>query len=143
MSPPRKALIAVTGASAKLFNGKETTGMFIGEALHPFLVFTAAGFDVDIASETGSYTPDWLSEQPDFLSGTDLEIWKDTNSIFRKKIDNMTPAAKLDPTAYGVFFASAGHAALIDYPTARGLQVIAEKVWEKGGIVSSGSHLAL
>jgi putative intracellular protease/amidase len=30
-----------------------TTGVFIGEALHPYNVFTAAGFEVDLASETG------------------------------------------------------------------------------------------
>jgi putative intracellular protease/amidase len=38
---------------------------------------------------------------------------------------------------YGLFFASAGHAALIDYPHAKNLQKIASDVWNKGGIVSS------
>ena len=38
---------------------------------------------------------------------------------------------------YGIFFASAGHAALIDYPHAKGLQKIAIDVWVGGGIVSS------
>ena len=140
MTPPRRALIAVTSAKATLFQGKETTGLFIGEALHPFNVLTAAGFEVDLASETGSYTPDWLSQQPDFLNGKELEIWNDTNSEFRKKLDNMTKAADLDASRYGVFFASAGHAALIDYPTATGLQKIATQVWANGGIVSSVCH---
>jgi putative intracellular protease/amidase len=53
MSPARKALISVTSAQATLFQGKETTGLFITEALHPFNVFIAAGFEVDFASETG------------------------------------------------------------------------------------------
>ncbi|KAJ6103701.1 hypothetical protein N7486_003923 [Penicillium sp. IBT 16267x] len=138
--PARKALIAVTSASAALFNGKETTGLFISEALHPFNVLTAAGFEVDLSSETGSYTPDWLSQQPDFLNGSDLETWKDANSEFRQKLDNMTKAADLDGSAYGLFYASAGHAALIDYPTARGLQKIAEQVWASGGVVASVCH---
>jgi len=38
---------------------------------------------------------------------------------------------------YGVFFASAGHAALIDYPHAAQLQEIAANVYKKGGIVSA------
>jgi putative intracellular protease/amidase len=38
---------------------------------------------------------------------------------------------------YGVFFASAGHAALIDYPHAADLKKIAAKVWENGGVVSA------
>ncbi|KAJ5635072.1 ThiJ/PfpI [Penicillium longicatenatum] len=138
--PARKALIAITSASAALFNGKETTGLFISEALHPFNVLTAAGFEVDLSSETGSYTPDWLSQQPDFLNGADLETWNDKNSSFRQKLDNMTKAADLDGSAYGLFYASAGHAALIDYPTARGLQKIAEQVWASGGVVASVCH---
>lgn len=140
MTPPRRALIAITSAKATLFQGKETTGLFISEALHPYNVLTAAGFEVDLASETGNYTPDWLSQQPDFLSGKELAIWNDTNSEFRKKLDNMPKAADLDASKYGVFFASAGHAALIDYPTAKGLQKIASQVWANGGIVSSVCH---
>jgi putative intracellular protease/amidase len=140
MSPARRALISITSASATLFEGKETTGLFISEALHPYKVLTAAGFEVDLASETGSYTPDWLSQQPSFLSGEDLAIWNDTNSDFRKKLDNMPKAADLDPSQYGVFYASAGHAALIDYPTASALQNIASQVWANGGVVSSVCH---
>lgn len=140
MSPPRRALISVTNAQATLFDGKETTGLFISEALHPYNVLTAAGFEVDLASETGSYTPDWLSQQPDFLNGKDLETWRDINTDFRKKLDNMPKAIDLDATKYGVFFASAGHASLIDYPTASALQHIASEVWSRGGIVSSVCH---
>lgn len=140
MSPARRVLISVTSASATLFQGKETTGLFISEALHPFKVLSAAGFEVDLSSETGKYTPDWLSLQPDFLNGEDLEIWNDVNSDFRKKLDNMTKASEIDGSVYGVFYASAGHAALIDYPTARNLQKIAEQVYASGGIVSSVCH---
>ncbi|OBT86105.1 hypothetical protein VE02_05408 [Pseudogymnoascus sp. 03VT05] len=140
MSPPRRALIAVTSANALLMEGKHVTGLFIAEALHPYNVLTEAGFEVDLASETGKYTADWLSEQPDFLKGKDLETWKDTNSEFRKKLDNMPKASELDPSKYGVFFASAGHASLIDYPTAKSLQNIAAQVWANGGIVSSVCH---
>jgi putative intracellular protease/amidase len=39
-------------------DGKETTDLFISEALHPYKVLRAAGFEVDLASETGTYTPD-------------------------------------------------------------------------------------
>lgn len=38
---------------------------------------------------------------------------------------------------YGIFFASAGHAALIDYPHATDLKKIAAKVWKNGGVVSA------
>jgi putative intracellular protease/amidase len=145
MSLPRRVLIAVTSAHAKLFDGptkgvKEDTGLFISEALHPFNVFTAAGYEVDLSSETGTYTPEWLSLQPDYLSGDDLTTWNTADSAFRKKLDNMPKAAELDPSKYGIFFASAGYPALIDYPHAKSLQNVAEQVWAKGGIVSSVCH---
>jgi len=140
MSPPRRALISVTSASATLFQGKETTGLFISEALHPFNVLVAAGFEVDFASEKGTYTPDWLSQQPDFLNGSDLATWNDVNSDFRQKLDNMSKAANVDGTKYGLFYASAGHAALLDYPTATELKRVAAQVWANGGVVASVCH---
>ncbi|KAL4947158.1 class I glutamine amidotransferase-like protein [Aspergillus filifer] len=141
--PARKALISITSASAPLFNGAETTGLFIVEALHPFKALVAAGFEVTLVSETGKYTPDWLSQQPDFLNGEDLETWNNTESDFRKKLDNMPKASELlnkDDSEYGLFFASAGHASLIDYPTAKSLQTLAERVWANGGVVASVCH---
>ncbi|KAJ5510059.1 ThiJ/PfpI [Penicillium expansum] len=138
MAPARKALIAITSAKATL--NKETTGLFITEALHPYNVLVAAGFEVDLASETGTYTADWLSQTPDFLNGDDLTVWNDVNSDFRKKLDNMPKAADLDASQYGIFYASAGHAALIDYPTATSLQKVAEQVWASGGVVASVCH---
>ncbi|KAM0255924.1 hypothetical protein ACHAQJ_005325 [Trichoderma viride] len=141
MAPlPKRAVITVTSAKADLFNGKETTGVFISEALHPFRIFRQAGFEVDLVSETGKYTPDWLSLQPDFLKGSDKEIYEDLQSEFRQKLDNMPKPADLDGNSYGIFFASAGHAALIDYPTARGLQKIAEDIWADGGVVAAVCH---
>lgn len=38
---------------------------------------------------------------------------------------------------YGIFFASAGHASLIDYPDAKGLQNIASKMNTDGGVISA------
>lgn len=88
MSPPRRALIAVTSAHAELFEGGgHTTGVFIGEALHPYNVFKAAGFEVDIASEKGTWTEDWLSLQPGFLSEDERKQYDDKNSDFRKTLD--------------------------------------------------------
>jgi D-lactate dehydratase len=87
MAPPRRAIISVTSAHTTLHHGKET-GLFISEALHPFNVFKKAGFEVDFVSETGTYAPDWLSEQPDFLPTDDRKQWEDVNGEFRKKLDN-------------------------------------------------------
>ena len=153
MAAPRRAIISVTSAHAPLHHGN-ATGLFISEALHPFNVFKKAGFAVDLVSTTGTYDPDWLSLQPTFLPEDDRKQWEDVNGEFRQKLDNMMKPEVVDPSKvssgarhlvraksnnkqYGIFFASAGHAALIDYPHAKGLQNIAIDVWVGGGIVSS------
>ncbi|KAI0123599.1 class I glutamine amidotransferase-like protein [Xylariales sp. AK1849] len=107
-SPVRRAIISITSAQATLFQGKETTCFFISEALHPYNVFTAAGFEVDLVSETGTYTADWPSQQPDFLNDDDLGTWNDTNSDFRQKPDDVTRAADIDGSKYGVLWGNGG-----------------------------------
>ena len=54
MAPPKRALIAITSAHAPMYPDNKETGLFITEALHPFNVFKAASFEVDLASETGT-----------------------------------------------------------------------------------------
>ncbi|KAF9892247.1 hypothetical protein FE257_002024 [Aspergillus nanangensis] len=140
MAPVRRAVIAITSAHAPLYPGGEETGLFITEALHPFEVFRKAGFEVDLVSETGTYQPDWLSEQKDWLNDRDRAVWEDHSGEFRSKLDNLLKATDIDPAKYGLFFASAGHASLIDYPDAKGLQNIASHIFTSGGIVSAVCH---
>lgn len=140
MAPPHKALIAITSAHAPLYPEGKETGLFITEALHPFNVFKDVGFDVDLVSETGTYQPDWLSQQKDWLSDKDRATWDDHSSEFRSKLDNLLKPSDINPDNYGLFFASAGHASLIDYPNAKGLQAIASKMYSDGAIISAVCH---
>ena len=59
---PRKALISISSSfnDAIYPNGQKTV-LFFTEALHPFEVLTQAGFEVDIANETGTYGLDEIS----------------------------------------------------------------------------------
>ena len=95
MSPPRRAVIAITSATAPLHDGNPT-GFFISEGLHPFQVFKEAGFEVDVVSEKGTYVEDWLSQQPSFLNGEDKKQWEDKSGEFRQKVDNMPPVGSID-----------------------------------------------
>ena len=101
MPLPRHAIIAVTSATAPLHDGKPT-GMFVSEVLHPYQVFTKAGFGVDLISEKGTYVPDWLSLQESFLSGEDKKQWEDESGEFRKKLDNMPDVSSLDGKDVGI-----------------------------------------
>lgn len=94
---PRRALIAVTSAHAPLYPEGKETGLFITEALHPYNVFKKEGFEVDFVSETGTYSPDWLSMTEDWLKGEDKKAWEDKSSGFRKALDNLAKAGDVDP----------------------------------------------
>ncbi|OJD30304.1 chaperone protein hsp31 [Diplodia corticola] len=141
MAPPRRALIAITSAHAPLYADGKETGLFITEALHPFNVFKEAGFEVDLVSETGTYQPDWLSQQNEWLPDEDRKVWEDPNSEFRSKLDKLLKPTDVSWKDYGIFFASAGHASLIDYPTATGLQSLASHIYTSGnGVLSAVCH---
>jgi putative intracellular protease/amidase len=138
---PRRALIALSSFDGAIFPDGSKTGVFFTEALHPFEVLTAAGFDVDFASETGSYAFDEISLLPPFLAGSDKAVYENQKHPFMVAMKSkVLKAAELKGSDYGLFFASAGHAALYDYPNARGLQVAAEDVWNGGGIVGAVCH---
>ena len=52
---PRRALISISSFNGAIYPDGHKTGLFYTEALHPFEVFTEAGFEVDLASETGTW----------------------------------------------------------------------------------------
>lgn len=64
-------------------------------------------------------------------------MYEDHNSDFRQRMDRLLKPEDVKSESYGLFFASAGHASLIDYPDAKGLQGVASHVYQKGGIVSA------
>jgi D-lactate dehydratase len=128
-SLPRKAIIAISSFHGAIYPNGHKTGLFLVEALHPFEVLVAAGFEVDLASETGTFGFDFNSLQPPFLAGSDKAAYNNPNHPFMVKLNShLKKASDLKKGEYGVFFASAGHAALYDYPTAKGLQAIAADV---------------
>ena len=137
----RKALISLSSFEGAIFPDGSKTGVFFTEALHPFQAFTEAGFDVDFASETGTFGLDQVSLTAPFLAGTDKAVFENKHHPFMIKLaSEVARAADVALGEYSVFFASAGHAALYDYPNARGLQAIATDVWSRGGIVGAVCH---
>jgi putative intracellular protease/amidase len=138
---PRKAVIAISSFNGAIYPGGHKTGLFFTEALHPFEVLVAAGFEVDLASETGAFGFDFNSLTLPFLSGSDEAVYKNPNHPFMVKLkSHLKKASDLKKGQYGVFFASAGHSALYDYPTAKGLQAIAMDIWDRGGIIGAVCH---
>jgi D-lactate dehydratase len=101
MTLPKRALIALSSVKAQLVpdsDGKpgHQTGVFIGEALHPYNVFKAGGIEVDFASENGEWYEDSLSIQPGFLSDDERKQYYDKEGELRKKMDGALRARDVD-----------------------------------------------
>src|SRR5262249_22664929 len=138
---PRKAIIAISSFNGAIYPGGHKTGLFFTEALHPFEVLTEAGFGVDLSSETRSLGLDDVSLTAPFLSGSDKAIIQNCEHPFNVKLNSqLKKASELKEEEYGLFFASAGHAALYDYPTAKGLQAVAADIWARGGVIATVCH---
>jgi len=138
---PRKALIGISSFHGAIYPNGGRTGLFFTEALHPFEVLTQAGFEVDLASETGTFGLDDVSLTPTFLAGSDKAVLDNAKHPFMVKLKSqLKKASDLNKQDYGLFFASAGHAALYDYPSATGLQSVAADIWARGGVVAAVCH---
>ncbi|KAI1911239.1 plasma membrane heat shock protein [Ophidiomyces ophidiicola] len=142
MAPlPRKALMAVTSAHPPFWPDGKKTGLFFSEALHPFNELTAAGFEVDVASETGTFGWDEHSLTQEYLTRDDSKVYNSEHSQFMEKMNNQVfKAGDLAAHDYGLVFMCGGHGAMYDFPHAKHLQNIAQDVYKRGGVIGAVCH---
>ncbi len=138
---PRRALIALTSHSAPFYPDGRVNGVFYTEVAHPYQALIKAGFEVDLASETGTFVIDAYSLDKQFLNDDDVIRLKTPDHPFSRLLESgVRKASDLHASDYGMFFASAGFASVYDYPGAIKLQAVAEDVWRRGGIVAAVCH---
>ncbi|KAJ2844403.1 plasma membrane heat shock protein, partial [Coemansia brasiliensis] len=101
MSPPKRALLAITSYHGPFYPNGDPTGLFYTEALHPYNVLKAAGFQVDLASETGQYGIDPHSIDKAFMNDDDFAVYNDKTSEFNQKLSQLHKASDLNPDDYG------------------------------------------
>jgi D-lactate dehydratase len=78
---PRKALIALTGHSAPFYPDGRVNGVFYTEVAHPYQALKKAGFEVDLASETGTFVIDTYSLEDQFLNEEDARVLKSPDHL--------------------------------------------------------------
>jgi putative intracellular protease/amidase len=138
---PRKAIIALTSHSAPFYSDGRVNGVFYTEVAHPYHALTKAGFQVDLASETGSFVIDTYSLDKQFLNEEDVAVLDNPDHPLSQLLKNgVRKASALKASEYGLFFSSAGFASVYDYPKATSLQAVAEDVWTRGGVVAAVCH---
>lgn len=135
-----KALIAVTSHHDTFYENGSKTGVFVSEALHPFLVFKENNIESDFVSENGTFGYDVNSLDPMFLNGKDLDVFNNKSSDFNVSISNMKKASQINPDEYQIIFFPGGHGTAFDFPQAEGLHKVAQNIWKNNGIIAAVSH---
>jgi putative intracellular protease/amidase len=135
----KKILLAIS--SAKQMMVDHVTGWFWPELLHAYEVFSAAGWDCDVVSETGTGTVDEASVGS-LASATEKAKWTDKEFPLHAKLAAMRPAQSVlaNLNDYAAIYYAGGHACCIDLPKATMLQQITARIYESGGVVGSDCH---
>lgn len=132
-----KVLIALTSADPVFYPDGKRTGVVAIEAIHPFQVYKKNGYEIQFVSETGTFGYDELSISEDYLTGEDRAIFEDPSSDYNLHLKNIKKASDVNSKDYDIFFASAGHGTLYDYPKAKYLQKIITDIYNNSGVVST------
>jgi len=133
-----KALIVVTSVE-RYPNAQRATGLWLSEAVHFAEVMEKAGWQIDVCSPKGGYTPlDPACLQPDTVSEVDWKYYSDPN--FRAKLGNALKPEQVNSSDYRCIYFAGGHGTLWDFPENTKLQEISRKIYENNGVVSAVCH---
>jgi len=135
--PDHKAesiLIALT-SHGQLGDTGRATGAYLPEIAHPWSVFKAAGYSVDLASVEGGDPP---------LDGVDLDDpiqrqFTEDSQMSQKLATTMTPK-DVHPNDYAAIFFAGGHGSMWDFPDNAEFARIAIDIYERGGVIGAVCH---
>jgi putative intracellular protease/amidase len=136
MKMKQKILVVVTSVE-KYPNLNRATGLWLGEAVHFVSRMEEAGYQVDYVSPRGGYTP----IDPHSLAMADELDWRwYQNKAFMNRLGATLSPAEVDPDDYVAIYYAGGHGVIWDFPDNESLQLIGQRIYESGGIVSSVCH---
>jgi len=138
-----RVLLVVSSAAPLFYPTGLHTGVFWSEAAEPYDALTAAGWKVDVVSETGHATVDEHSVGVDMLAySKSADTWNDKSHPMHAILAGQGLKAGKDVRAadYDAIFFSAGHGALYDYPSATHVAAVAVEMYEAGKYVAAVCH---
>ena len=128
----KRILIATTSHATKGHTG-QTTGAYVTEIAHPYVVFEAAGYSVELASVRGGQIPLDGVDGADAASLAFLEK-------HRASLAGSLAAVDVDSGRYDAIFFAGGHGAMWDLPGDRAFSRASAAIYERGGVVATVCH---
>ncbi len=133
MSETKRILLVLT--SHDDLGGVRPTGYYVGEAAHPWKVFTDAGYQVEVASIDGGVPPEDGRDESDPVQ---QEFVADPS--IAAQLHATPKLADVDPGRYDAVLFVGGHGAMWDFPSSPAVDQVGRAIWDRGGVVSAVCH---
>ncbi|MBB3167117.1 type 1 glutamine amidotransferase domain-containing protein [Simiduia aestuariiviva] len=135
--PPTRGNILIVVTSQARFPGTDTaTGYELTELSRAYYVFTANGFQVDVASPQGGYAPMVLDN--DDMGPFDYAFLNDPAA--QKKYKHTMPLADVNPENYRAVYFAGGKGTMFDFPNNPHIANLLAVQFERGGVVAAVCH---
>ncbi len=129
----RHALLVLT--SHDDLGGVRKTGYFVGEAAHPWKVFSDAGWTVDIVSIAGGVPPEDGRDEDDPVQ---VEFLQD--DAVARQLAGTKRLSEVRATDYDTVYFLGGHGTMWDLPTDPSVAAVARTIYENDGVVAAVCH---
>lgn len=130
-----KILTVVTSAD-RMGNSEKKTGYELTELSRAYYVFTANGFEVDIASPLGGGPPVIIDS--DDMGPFDFAFLND--SVAQYKVQHSLLIDNIQPEDYEAVYFVGGKGAMYDFPENQKIQTIVKDYYEKNKVIGAVCH---
>lgn len=131
----RGKILAVVTSVNSMGNGK-ATGYEHTELARAYFVFTANGFNVDIASPLGGKPP--VVYDGEDMGAYDYAFLNDTQ--IQNVVKNSIPLAEINPDDYEAVYFVGGKGTMFDFPNNSDIKRIAKSLYQNNKVVSAVCH---
>lgn len=128
---PDQAILFALTSHSRLGDTGRATGFWLGEAAHPWQVFTTAGLRCDLFSVQGGRSP---------IDGADPTDPVQQAFLAEADLDGARPLAAADPAEYGAILYVGGHGTMWDFPGNPDLARLGNRIYAAGGVVAAVCH---
>ena len=132
----RGKILAVVTSTSVMGNSGKATGYELTELSRAYYVFSANGFEVDIASPLGGKPPVVLDD--DDMGHYDYAFLNDVEA--QQKANNTLPIDQVDPNEYQAVYFVGGKGAMYDFPDNKAIQALIQHHHENGKVISAVCH---
>ncbi|PCJ94785.1 MAG: type 1 glutamine amidotransferase domain-containing protein [Flavobacteriaceae bacterium] len=134
--PYRGKILAVVTSTAAMGNSGKNTGYELTELARAYYVFTANGFEVDVASPLGGKPPVVIDD--DDMGAFDFAFLND--SIAQYKTNHTIPMSDVVAEDYEAVFFAGGKGAMFDFPDNKDIQRLVRQLYQANKVVGAVCH---